>query len=254
MNRIILVILVVFILLNTGVFAIKQVEPYSRTISNLDLVGRSVPNSTLELVFSKENDNYDSLVMLNNLPENFGFEIKQEFESFKVIINVPDSALNGQYKLNLRFFNSQNLVVDEKIEVYFSVDDSLLFVSMDNFSQTTLVNFDALYTFALINNSDSEAEFVINSSLPNSWFSSRIVRVSKKEIHKEIIIITPRINGLREFEFFVDYSGMQKKFDVLIKAEPTIESKFSAVLNGLPFYSFSLIPNYFFNGILSLFF
>jgi hypothetical protein len=256
MERRILALLLILFLFSgiSGVFAIKQIEPYSRTIEDGDFVGKTVPESTLELVFSKENEKYDSLKLNSNLPSGFSVAVKEELESFKVLINVPKSAVNSQYKIGLKFSNTSNVLVQENVDFYFSVEDELLFASMNNFSQETLTNNPAQYGFTLINNSDAEATFIISSSLPTSWYSSHAVVVKPKSIEKHTLEILPGVSGERKFNFNVSYAGKQKTFDVSLKAEPTLESKFSSVLNGLPFYSFSLIPSYLLNGLFSLFF
>lgn len=253
MKHTILVILLIWCLFS-GVFALKQVEPYSQVLVGSDFVGKAVPGSTLQLIFSKENEKYDSLKITNTLPTGFSVAIKEEFESFKVIITVPDNAPKGQYKINLKFSKTGDILSEQDIEVYFSVDKELLFVSMDNFSQKTFTGTEAEYVFTLINNSDASANFKILSSLPNSWYSKQIVSVNSKSIVKQTVKIIPGISGQRNFVFEVNYSGQEKFFDVSIISEPTIESKFSSTLNGLPFYSFSLIPSYFLNGLISLFF
>jgi hypothetical protein len=253
MNKVISIFLLA-ILLFSGVFAVKQVEPYSQIISNDNLVGRAVPNSTLELVFSKENEKFDTLKINNNFPEGFSIAIKHELESFKVLVNIPDETNKESYKINLTFSNSMDSSVEETVEVYFLVDSGLLFASMDNFSQETFTGQAAEYSFTLINNSDAKTYFIVNSSLPSSWHGAFAVQVLPKSIVKEKDYVVPGISGERKFVFTVDYGGDEKEFNATIKANPTIESKFSSTLNGLPFYSFSLIPNYLLNGLFALLF
>ena len=96
--------------------------------------------------------------------------------------------------------------------------------------------------------------FTITSSLPSSWHGNFAVQVLPKSIAKEKDYVTPGISGERRFVFTVDYGGEEKEFNATIKAKPTIESKFASTLNGLPFYSFSLIPNYLLNGLFALLF
>lgn len=237
-----------------GVFALKQVEPYSKLLSENDFVGKAVPGSELQLVFSKENEKFDSFEITNTLPPGFNTSIVEEPESFKLIINVPVNAVNSQYRLSLTFSNTNNVLSEEKIDVYFSVDNELLFASMDNFSQEAFIGEQADYGFTLINNSDASAKFIISSSLPSSWYSTKEITIKPMSIIKDSVSVFPKISGERKFWFSVDYSGKEKEFDVFLKSNPTLESKFESALSGLPFYSFSLIPNYLFNGLMSLLF
>ena len=253
MNKIISVFFLA-ILLFSGTYALKQVEPYSQTLKDDTLVGRAVPDSTLELVVSKENEKFDTLKIVNTLPEGFSAAVKHELESFKVLVTIPGEANKESYKLNLEFYNSADPFSKETAEVYFIVDSGLLFASMDNFSQETFAGEAAEYAFNLINNSDAKTYFTITSSLPSSWHGNLAVQVLPKSIVKEKDYVIPGISGERRFVFTVDYGGEEKEFNAIIKAKPTIESKFASTLNGLPFYSFSLIPNYLLNGLFALLF
>ena len=253
MSKKILVLLLVLFLFS-GVFGLKQVEPYSKILEGEDTVGYASPNSTLELVFSKENEKFDSLKVNASLPEGFSTAIKEELEAFKVILVIPKNAEDMSYTIGLEFSNSESVLSVEKARVYFVVDSELLFVSMDNFSQETIAGESATYGFTLINNSDAKTSFKIKSSLPSSWYMPSSVHVAPKTILSEEEIVTPGISGERTFVFTVEYAGGEKDFDVSIKVNSTIKSKFASVLNGLPFYSFSLIPNYFLNGLFALLF
>lgn len=253
MNKVISVFLLA-ILLCSGAYALKQVEPYSQILKDDILVGRAVPNSTLELVFSKENEKFDTLKITNTLPDGFSTAIKHELESFKLIVTIPSEANKESYRLNLEFYNSADSFSKETAEVYFTVDSGLLFASMDNFSQETFAGETAEYAFTLINNSDAKTYFTITSSLPSSWHGNFAVQVLPKSIAKEKDYVIPGISGERKFIFTVDYGGEEKEFNATIKAKPTVESKFASALNGLPFYSFSLIPNYLLNGLFALLF
>jgi len=249
------VLALIFILLFiSSVSAVKLIEPYSKDLIEDDFVGAVPSNSTLELIFSKENNKFDSLKLLTTLPEGFLTSTAEELESIKLFINVPKDAFKGSYSITVKLTDSTDVSVTDEVKIFFNVDDELVFVSMDRFSQEVFVGSKATFEFTLINNSDSDLEYEISSTLSKRWFESKKVLVPKKSKKVEKLSVVPQYEGVRIFNFVATFSDEVKNFQVTINVKPTIRSKFDAVLSGLPFYSFSLIPNYLLNGLIALLF
>lgn len=245
-------ILMALLLLSTTVFSVRLVEPISKEIFDEDYVGSASPGSQLELIFSKELGKYDSLKMLNSLPEGFNVEIEDYIDSIKLFIDVEENVLRQEYFLDLELTGENK----KKFSVYFLVEDGLLDVSLKNYSSKTKVNGEAGYKFILINNSDSKVDFYLEPVLPSYWIKEdkrQVVSVSKQSVTEKEVIIIPPVEGEHFFDVVVEmsYPENKKTFSLGVLAEQTFMGKLKTIQYGFPFYSFSLLPNYFFNSLLA---
>lgn len=252
-----------FLLLASSVFSVRLIDPISKELSSTDnFVGTVAPGNTIELIFSKElTKKFDAVELLTPLPNGFSSSIKQEKESIKLLISVPKDAVVGDYPITVRIFGAQD---DERLALSFSVVEGSLDVSPSEISsRTTLVDSIAEYPFFFVNNTDADAIFTIDTDLPAAWDSVNNFAV-KKESRKFVVLrrqtldaklaIYPRQQGSKEFNVRVSYENTSKDFSFMVVAQPTLSSKLSATLYGLPFYSFSLLPSYFVNAIVSSYF
>lgn len=249
-------VLVIFflLLLFSGVFSIRLVDPISKTLVNDDYVGSVVRGSELELIFSKELGKFSTLQIVTDLPDKFNVRIEDYLESIKVFIKVPKDALKSQYDFEIKMLGRET----KSIRLYFLVEDNLLDASINNHFGKNYVNSPVSYEIFLINNSYADVEFFIQSQLPFSWVnnsnnSNKSIIVPKKSIVKEELIIFPQFEGKRNFELEVLAIDFKKNFSVFVEAKPTIVGKNSVVFSGFPFYSISLAPSYFFNGLIAFF-
>lgn len=253
------VLLILFLLLTTNVFAIRLVEPISKELLENDFVGAIVPGQTLELIISKELGRFNSLELTSSLTENFDVSVKDYLESVKIIISSNKNTPKTSYFFS---FILKGVSSSESIRVFFSVEESLLDVALLNYSSETFVNNSAEYEFLLINNSDADAIFKIKLDLPWYWLGDEYfgkeyykeVIVSKQQKKIEKIIVYPRVHGEHYFNSKISMQDNIKEFTLYSKVLSTFNSKFNSSLMGFPFYSISLLPSYFLTSIVSLVF
>jgi hypothetical protein len=243
--------LILIVLLFSQVYSVRLVEPISKEINKDSFVGAVVGGQTLELIVSKELGKFDSLELTNLLPKEFGVKVEDYLESIKIFIMVPNSAPQSDYSLKFKLIGRTT----EEVSVYFTVNNSLLDVSFLNYSDNVFVKEKAIYELLLINNSYADAKFDIKPNLPWYWLNNKqniSVVVPKKTNLKTQIEVYPQVQGQHNFTstVFLQDIKVQKDFTLSVVAKPTFKSKFSSPLNGLPFYSISLLPSYIFNALL----
>ncbi|MFA6268991.1 MAG: hypothetical protein WCW13_03830 [archaeon] len=255
-------ILVLVLLLASTVFSIRLIDPLSKDLSlnKTNFIGTVAVGNTIELIFSKELvDKYESIDVVTPLPTGFNYEARVEMEALKLFIHVPMSANPGNYPFSVKLAGSNR---EDTVPLAFDVLKNALNVSPVDISEsTTLVGSVASFKFFFVNNTDSDAVFDISTSLPNNWmnkspldmgsFSKRVI-VPRRGTLTDTINVYPRLQGKKEFAVTVAYEDTSKDFSFVVNANPTLKSKFESVIYGLPFYSFSLLPSYFVNGLFSL--
>lgn len=255
-----LLFLSIFLLLVSSVFAVRLIDPIYTDLKGNDFVGSIIPGSTLELTFSKEFDKYESLSLISNLPSGFNAKVVNETDFSKVFIYSPTNAVVGEYPLTFEIVGEKQSVV---FNIYFLIQNDLLNVSSDNYFSNALVSEPSIFNFTFINDSYADVNFIVKPQLPWFWLSDNfvekeplIVTVPLRSSKQEKLVVYPRKQGEIIFDttVFFDNSKLTKTFSQRITASPSIGGKFESIFFGLPFYSFSLMPNYLINGFLSLYF
>ncbi|HNV00992.1 MAG TPA: hypothetical protein PKK60_01035 [archaeon] len=248
------------ILVLNSVFSLRLIGPVYTDLNGNDYVGSILPGSNLELTFSKQFDRYVSLELVSQLPSGFESKIVEEVDYSKILISSPKNAVLGKYPLTLEFIGEKESVV---FQVYFLVEKDLLTVSSDNYFASSNVGEKAVYNFTFINNSHADVNFTIINELPWFWNSDSFfeqenvkVLVPSKSTKEGSLFIYPRKQGETIFNttIFFDNSSESRSFSLRLNATPSIKGKTESVFFGLPFYSFSLMPNYLINGLFSLYF
>ncbi|MGI6589120.1 MAG: hypothetical protein ACOX1V_00430 [Candidatus Iainarchaeum sp.] len=241
-------------------FSVRLIDPLSKELTSSDsFVGSVAPGNKMELIFSKELTNkYQSLEVVSSSISNSKFEIKYEKESIKLFVFVPANADIGREVVRVKFVGSfGSEVLDLGVDV---VSGALGVSPVSNVEVSSLVDSKAGYKFYFVNNTDAEAVFLIESDLPPNWVNSNALSREKKSLRvvvpkrsstEDFFVIYPRIEGEREFKTRVSFENTSRDFSFKINALPTLKSKLQNVLYGIPFYSFSLLPSYFLNGLIS---
>ncbi len=250
--------LILFLFLISNAFAIRLVEPISKDLIDNSFVGSIVPGQTLELIVSKELGFFDSLKITSELPDFFSVSVKDYLESFKIIIVSNERTPKTNYNFS---FTLQGISSSESVNVFFSVEDSLLDSTLLNYSSNVFVNDSAEYSFLLINNSDADAVFKIEVGLPWYWLGENYfgkkyykeIIVPKQSKIIEKIIVFPRIHGEHHFltKIIMQSDYYSKSFTLSSKTSQTITYKLESSLNGFPFFSISILPSYFLTGVLT---
>lgn len=253
--------LVLVLLLLQMAFSVRLIDPINKDLVDNDFVGAISPGSTLELIISKDFGKFTSLNFLSDLPSNFDVSLKNEQESFKVFIKVPQTVSLTDYPLVLQLSGPSS---EKKVSVYFSVQKGLMDASFDNYLSVSEVGKESSFKVTLVNNSFADESFVVVPDLPWYWktnnFVSRFndfsVVVPKRSTKTFYFDIIPRVQGEKVFNSTIVFgnSGESKTASLKINALPSIKGKLESVFFGLPFYSFSLLPSYLVNGFFSFFF
>jgi len=257
-------IVVAILILASSAFSIRLIDPISKelTVGSENFVGVVSPGGTLELIFSKElTDKYELLEVVSLLPTGFTSESVVERESIKLFITVPKTAVVGDYSLALRLSGANKV---DDFGISFSVVSGSTNVSPASIAVLdTVVDSSAEYSLFFVNNTDADAVFVVSTDLRADWEQldvlakskvERRVVVPKRQNLEETFVVYPRLQGKKEFKVNVSYENTASVFSYEVNAKPTMNSKFSAVSEGFPFFSLSLLPSYFLNGILSIIF
>jgi hypothetical protein len=254
-KKVLLIILIFFIA--TNAFSVRLVEPISKELVENDFVGAIVPGQTLELIVSKEFGRFDNLEITSDLPDFFEVKVKDYLESFKILISSSERTPITNYNFSFDLIGNHS----KSAQVFFAVEDSLLDVTLLNFSSESFVDEETVYEILFVNRSDADAFFNIKLNLPWHWVGEdffgkeyyKTVVVPKKSQLRDEIIVFPRIHGNHYFssEIFLNNSINSKRITLHTKTSPTLNYKIASSLNGFPFYSISLLPNYFLNGLFS---
>lgn len=254
------IILLAVLLLASSVFSVRLIDPISKELAPSDnFVGTVAVGNSIELIFSKELTNpYQSLSVLTPLPEGFSADVKYEKESIKLFISVPKGAPLGDYPFSVRLFGPER---DDTVDAYFTVVSGALKVSPSSIvEQKVPVGSPAVYKFFFENDSDGSAVFTLTDSLPPNWNQDNLFAVSqpsmqvvvpKRQSLEASFTVYPRLQGKKQFSVNVSFENTSLPFSFFVNGVPTLKSKLSAVSLGLPFYSFSLLPGYFLDGIAS---
>jgi len=257
------IILLLVLVLASSVFSARLIDPISKELSPTDnFVGTVAIGNTMELIFSKELSNpYESVEVVTPLPSGFATQIKYEMESIKLFVSVPKDAPLGDYPFTVRLSGSSR---DDKFGLFLTVVAGALDVSPSSVAENSaLIGTPAEYSLFFVNNTDSSAVFTVDNSLPPNWnqqdlFATKQVGkqvvVPKRQSLEEKVIVYPRLQGKKEFVSKISFENTSKDFSFVVNGLPTINSKMSAVSLGLPFYSFSMLPSYFVNGLAAFFF
>lgn len=247
-------------LMVSSVFAVRLIDPLSKELSSSDsFVGTVAAGNTMEMIFSKELTNkYQSLEIESFSLANLTYSVKYEKESIKLFITVPKTALPGVESIKAKFIGSS---ASDSIDLTFEVVSGGLGVSPASTAQVdAFVGSGATFKLFFVNTTDSEAVFNIKTDLLANWFDSspftvkdktlRVV-VPKRSSVEESFVVYPRLEGIKEFKATVSFENTSSDLSFNVNAKPTLKSKLETVVYGLPFYSFSLLPSYFLNGLIS---
>jgi hypothetical protein len=251
----------VFLAMLSAVFAVRLVEPiYQENLSSGDFVGSIMPGSTLELIFSKEFGKYDSLKLISSLPAGFEYNMLNETDYAKLSIISPSNAVAGEYPITVELSGPKQT---DSLSVYFLVENGLLDVSLDNYSASAVVGEKASYNFTFLNNSHADVIFKVVPNIPGylrtSAFSiaetSMTITVPKKSSKSASLDIFPHMQGQKTFNttVYFDNSSSKKTFSQRLDAMPSLKGKMQSMVYGVPFFSFSLLPSFLIDCLVSLF-
>lgn len=253
-------VLVLFLLLAMQVFAVTLVDPIRKELSDGDFVGAMSPGATMELIFSKEFDKYDTLTVLTPLPSGFTGKIKSEVDSVKLLITASNEVLPSSNDMSVQLTGPS---ATSTVKVHFTVVKGLLDSSLVNNHQNVVVGNPAEYAIDLVNKSDATSEFTIKTTIPNYVMGEnqnpfgafvRVVAVPKQSTVREKLILTPVLAGSKNYLVSVSVPEKKNDFSISVDAQPSYRGKLVSPIFGLPFYSFSLSPAYAIDALIAAYF
>lgn len=248
------------LLLSSCVFSVRLIDPLSKELSASDsFVGTVAIGNTMEMIFSKELTNkYQSLEIESSSIKDLNYVIKYEKESIKLFVVIPMDSPVGMESIKVKFLGSS---VSDSLDLTLEVVSGFLNASpASNAEVTTYVDSGATFKLFFVNNTDSDAVFTVETNLPANWFEASAFAVNKNNLRVVVLkrssleqsfLVFPRLEGSKEFKAIVSFEDTSSDFSFKVNALPTLKSKLSTVIYGLPFYSFSLLPSYFLNGLIS---
>jgi hypothetical protein len=256
-------ILALFLIFCCSVFSVRLIDPVSLVLSedSKDLIGSVALGNKIELIFSKELVNkYTGIELLSVLPNGFSYSVEEEIDSIKLFVSVSKDAVVGYYPFKIKLIGPNG---SDVVSFTLRVGSNLLDVSPSEiFEQAASVDSPVVYKLAFSNRSDGDGLFVVSSDLPSNWLGedifskalfSRTIIVPRGKMVEESFTVYPRLQGEKQFNLIVDFEDTQRSFAFSVDAAPTLKSKLETVFYGLPFYSFSLLPDYFLGGLFSFF-
>lgn len=233
------------------VFSIRIVEPIYQDVTDSVNVGKMMPGTTMELIFSKAYGRINDVKITGNLNETDGFNITQinDLENFKILIDTKKNTPEKEYEIEIEF----NGTYYQKIKVYFTVEKNLLEIILNNHYAKSNVNEKTSFDLLFVNKSNAAIIIDLTTDAPkyllSNNFSNRItIPKSSKTIYSLEVI--PKVEGEKKINLEISYLDVKKDFTTTLIGTPTIISKFTSPYYGFPFYSISVALNYYFNAIL----
>ncbi|MFH1587410.1 MAG: hypothetical protein ABID38_06130 [Candidatus Diapherotrites archaeon] len=238
---------------------VAPVEGIMEANSTVDL-GKVQPGETIILRISTSSGSEErweqAIVKKDSLPDNWIAKDSAEGEkTIAVEISVPKNARQELYNFSVELSNPRARITPEKINLRVLVEEGLISSSVSSNTLTTDVGNEASFQIILVNDSVASHRVRISSPLPESWFSAEEIELMPKETAKIELGVTPQVYGAKGFRFSVTSLENGKNlgdFEMQIRARPSLPGKFSAANEGLPFFTFSLLPQYLINALLSL--
>ncbi|MCX6802567.1 MAG: hypothetical protein NT067_05670 [Candidatus Diapherotrites archaeon] len=190
------------------------------------------------------------------LPQGWiAFPAVVENTSISLEVVVPDSAEIRSQTIEVTAVDSQT-GLEEKINLVVFVEQGLVSVLLPDAQQKVKVKDSPCYHMILQNGSIASHKVFVSSSLPKYWFAGIEKEIKPNDFVEFDACINALVIGSRDFYFFVDSArsterlrSVKASVDVL----PTVQGKYSAALNGFPFYMPTLIPYYLIDSALSFF-
>jgi len=254
------IVLFVFALLHGASAYVYLIEPSEETLSSDNSVelGRIAVGETLEIVVQRKSgleSSWDTLVPdSTGLPSGWGFESRKTDKTLIGSIKIPKTAEESVQKLSFKASNSSNPFYSETFSVYVTVKKNLLRASMENLSQSVMVNDEAVFRVIVNNDSIASHTVVVSSTLPNYWFEPVELDVPALEALEANVLVKPASHGKRFFSFSVSsaLNDFESNFNAELFVSSSLRGKFASGIAGFPFFNVSLLPHFIINAFLAL--
>ncbi|MEM0360169.1 MAG: hypothetical protein QXK06_02415 [Candidatus Diapherotrites archaeon] len=176
-----------------------------------------------------------------------------ESTSISIEVVVPSNAEFRSQTISLTLSDKQT-GIEETAAIAVLVEKGLVSVQLPVQMKTARVGETVCYPIILQNWSVSSHKVFVSSSLPSYWFSGIEKEIKPKDFAEVEACIEAKVIGSRDFDFFVDSLESSERLQsrkASIEVLPTIQGKYAAALNGLPFYMPTLLPYFLLDSIFS---
>ncbi|MCD6478894.1 MAG: hypothetical protein J7L44_03340 [Candidatus Diapherotrites archaeon] len=210
------------------------------------------PGETLVFVINRKSDSlvWDSINVSTSWPS--AYEVLDKTITVRLTIPSDEQAELKSIKFTLIDNESG---VEENFDAVVFLRHDLIEASLAKSFVECQADSIAKYELLLRNNSLAEHTIEIKSSLPETLFEGTTITLRPNESRALELEVSPGTAGFKEFKFYVDSTLFDKRFAELnaeMRALPSLQTKYTASLYAIPFFSFSLLPSYLLNAFLAL--
>lgn len=254
-----LVFFAIFVLLAGTAFAnITVLKPVEKELPNNGSIelGEISAGQTIEIFLQKKAQKgvlwQDAFIDSASIPFDWKVEKSIEDESIILLVTVSPNAVESIQNLKIVVSNSS---FSETFIANLSVKTGLLDVDIKNRTQKISIEKSGAFKLILINKSIAPETVLISSSLPKYWFEPEKISLKPNELKELDLAVFPKSYGGRNFDFYVKPLSTGKAFtfsDMHLEVYPTLKSKFTEPLYGMPVFTISMIPYYLIDSFIAI--
>lgn len=244
---------------------ITVAAPIERTVPDGDVLslGNVQPGETFDLIISRYSVGVSDKAWNDftlTFPAGWKSKIVDQPNNPNTIwyqVSVPDQEKTGNLNITVKGNPLQD-IDSEQITLVVKITQNLLEADIDNLLQKTAVDQPISFRARLRNNSIASSDLIIYSNLPILWYKPVTLTLAPNSEQEVVLTVKPGAYGNKMVRFSVERNNARvqerviETFDGELVVEPNLKSKFTAPLNGFPFFTPSLLPYYLINGFLSL--
>jgi hypothetical protein len=143
----------------------------------------------------------------------------------------------------------------QNITGYFTVQKDLLLASINSPKNITTNAMEKTnIEIYMVNNSDADTTFLVQTDVPIYWGGSGNFTISKKSATTSLLKIIPYEAGNKKINLTITYDGKSEKSTLELNVKPTFMSNLKTPAFGISFFAPSLNPMLLFNAIISILF
>jgi hypothetical protein len=250
------------LLLFSAYASVYVVEPVDQKVlpgsSEVLSFGKVAKGETMRVVIKKKSDlSFDwSRLSVDSglLPAGWKVNSVEEDKSLIAEITIPKNAAVSTQQIKLVASNPAEPVLSETFYGSVSVQENLLFASIEELSQETTLGEVAKFNLVLNNDSIAGHAVEVRSSLPSYWFSARTIELEPNQSGNFELEVVPYAYGEKNFQFEVVSleNGKTTRLQARLGVKPTLSGMYRASFGGFPFFSPGMLPYYLLNGFLAL--
>lgn len=223
-------------------------------------IGSVSPGQVFEVIFSDDSGfGFEwSKIIVDRASLPTGWVVLSEEStdaSLVVAIKVPEGAKPNFYLITIGFSNPFEPGFDESVKASVVVKHSLVDVAFTRITEEgSVVGEDVVYRVSISNASIAPYAIDVTSTLPSNWFDGKTIEAKPNASEEFDLVVKPLVYGKNNFSFKAvtkEDNLVAGSFSSDLNVKPTLKGKFSSVLTGFPFFTFSLTPFQAINSLIS---